>query len=619
MTKSHLKSKHKTKNFVMILVLFSFSITFFISPRIADPINSPKMWLLMLVSAWLLPYLALQIVSQSKTDSKESWFYLILCGIFLFTLLLSGFFSDVKYRAFFGETQRKNGFVTYLGLIILSLSASYLIQIQKITKIYLSIASGTLLLALYGFIQYFNLDFIAWTNPYSPVIGTLGNPNFMAALLAVLGIFCFSGVFINENNKFVKIILITISALCLVVITFSKARQGLLSFGLGLIVFFCFLFYYKNKLLGLFTSGFALVLLTFSALGILQLGPLSKFLYKDSVSLRGYYWRTGLNMLKENPVFGVGLDSYGSYFNEYRDVSYPLNYGFSVTSNNAHNVPIQLFATSGFLTGIAYLCIIGFTTYLGISKIRRATGDTRILFIGLTAAYIAFQSQSIVSIDNIGLSVWGWLFGGLIVGISSFKHLEIRSEISTRQQTFTKAKNRDLYVGSLSWLSLIIAISLVAVLYQGEKKAGEIAMLFNSPDSTIDMRSIDLARSYVDTSLMDPFYKLSIAINLGRAGKYDDAIKIVSNLLNIEPRNLNYLEARASFYEFSSQYDKAIVDRTIIAKYNPWGAPNYRQLILNYIKLNNLEKAKEVMKIIDSFASETDIAKQTAQDLKNVS
>ena len=91
---------------------------------------------------------------------------------------------------------------------------------------------------------------------------------------------------------------------------------------------------------------------------MLQIGPLAQYLYKDSVSVRGFYWRAGMKMFWENPLFGVGLDRYGAYFKEFREVNYPLRYGYEITSSNAHNTLIQIFATGGVMVGISYLCVL---------------------------------------------------------------------------------------------------------------------------------------------------------------------------------------------------------------------------------------------------------------------
>ena len=112
---------------------------------------------------------------------------------------------------------------------------------------------------------------------------------------------------------------------------------------------------------------------------MLQVGPLERFLYKDSVSVRGYYWRAGIEMFNDNPLFGVGLDNYGSFFKEYREVGYPLKYGYSLTSTNAHNVFIQHFATGGIFVGTIYLILTAFVFWRGVVSLLRFEKDERVL------------------------------------------------------------------------------------------------------------------------------------------------------------------------------------------------------------------------------------------------
>jgi O-antigen ligase len=123
---------------------------------------------------------------------------------------------------------------------------------------------------------------------------------------------------------------------------------------LGVGIFLTIWLWIKNKNFGILAIVAGLAIFVVSILGMLQLGPLERYLYKPSVSIRGYYWRAGVEMLRSHPFFGVGFDSYGLYFKEYREVKYPLTYGFDITSSNAHNTFIQLFATAGIFVGIIY-------------------------------------------------------------------------------------------------------------------------------------------------------------------------------------------------------------------------------------------------------------------------
>jgi hypothetical protein len=151
---------------------------------------------------------------------------------------------------------------------------------------------------------------------------------------------------------------------------------------------------------------------------MLQIGPLERLLYKDSVSVRGYYWRAGISMLQDNLWFGVGLDNYGAFFKQYREVGYPLKYGYSLTSTNAHNVFIQHFATGGLFVGISYLLLTVFIFWRGLKSMRVFNGDERFIRSVFFVAWLAFQGQSLISIDNIGISIWGWVLGGVVVALS---------------------------------------------------------------------------------------------------------------------------------------------------------------------------------------------------------
>ena len=54
------------------------------------------------------------------------------------------------------------------------------------------------MLIIYGFLQSNGKDFVKWDNPYNSIISTVGNPNFAAAVMAILATISFSAIFIND-------------------------------------------------------------------------------------------------------------------------------------------------------------------------------------------------------------------------------------------------------------------------------------------------------------------------------------------------------------------------------------------------------------------------------------
>jgi hypothetical protein len=160
--------------------------------------------------------------------------------------------------------------------------------------------------------------------------------------------------------------------------------------------------------LGVVTLG------AFGVLGTLQVGPFTALLYKDSVSLRGQYWFAGIHMGLKNPLTGVGFDSYGDWYRFFRRSSALIRPGIDTVSNTAHNVFIDIFSFGGFPLLVTYALIVVFTGYCIIrhSYMNRKFDFT---FVGLVSAWICFQTQSLISINQIGLAIWGWILSSAII------------------------------------------------------------------------------------------------------------------------------------------------------------------------------------------------------------
>jgi hypothetical protein len=117
----------------------------------------------------------------------------------------------------------------------------------------------------------------------------------------------------------------------------------------------------------------------------------------------------------ENPIFGVGLDSYGDWYRRARSVEATLRRGPEITSNAAHNVVIDFFAYGGFPLAIIYISLM-FLVLRSCYLVMKRANTYNPAFIGLVAVWVAYQAQSIISLNQLGLAVWGWIISGLIIG-----------------------------------------------------------------------------------------------------------------------------------------------------------------------------------------------------------
>ena len=120
-------------------------------------------------------------------------------------------------------------------------------------------------------------------------------------------------------------------------------------------------------------------------------------------------------MTVEHPFLGVGLDSYGDWYRRARTLEATLRRGPEVTSNAAHNVLLDFSSNGGFPLVIIYLALMVLVVISAIKLLKRSSGfDPAVA--GLIAVWIAYQAQSIISLNQLGLAVWGWIISGLIIG-----------------------------------------------------------------------------------------------------------------------------------------------------------------------------------------------------------
>jgi O-antigen ligase len=576
--------------------------TIYFNSKVQDPFNSPKLWLVLLISSWLIGHLVKNKQSVFREIIVKR--ILIVLTLFIGFTLISAFKTDESYTAFLGENMRRTGALNYISLSILLFAAVAFVRLQNMNRIYgVGLFTGVVV-GGYGLLQSYGIDFVRWNNPYNSVISTVGNPNFSAAIMAVLATLIFGPALIAGYNKYFRATCFLISTLLLYTIYQSGARQGLISIALGIGFYITVFIYSKNRLLGSIFLFSGLSVSIFAILGMLQIGPLTSMLYKPSVTVRGYYWRAGIEMLKDHPFFGVGLDRYGAYFKEYREASYPLNYGFDITSTNAHNVPIQIFSTGGIFVGLAYMAILLIIFWRGITAIKKNSGNNRLVIASVFSAWLAFQAQSIISIDNIGITVWGWVLGGTVIGLS------IPDSKSNNQNVYgtSRIKPVSLLQPLVSGTFTLIAIVIISFCYKSESNMYMQRMVFNPSVEANKAPLLDYALKTVGSPLVEPTYRLNSATNMIANGFVSDGVKQLEILYKSDPRNLDLLLYLANYEEFKGNIVGAIKFRNEIYKYDPWNSKNLLRIGQNCKKIGDFECMKDSLSkilVFDNVSAES--------------
>lgn len=380
-----------------------------------DPVNVPKLFTLAIMAGSGLGILLVGFNKRSLRASRGLLFAVM--SFLIFSLVATIFSTEPVVTSFYGVFGRNNGFLSYFSFVILFFLVAQFQDTYSVKILLKSFYFAGLFNVAYCALSILGVELIPWNNIFNTILGTFGNPNFIGAFLGMFASYLFGLLLSKEYDLKSKAFNFIVLIVTCYEILYSNAIQGIVVTAIGCAVaaFFFIRANSKSKFILVTYSFSVLAVSVVSALGALQIGPLAKLIYKPSVSLRGEYWQAGLNMGFDRPFFGVGMDSYGAWFRQSRDESALIFPGADTTSNAAHNVALDLFASGGFPLLISYLAILCFTL-LSIYRVMWRMNQFDVAFVSLVSLWIGFQAQSVISINQIGLAIWGWIFGGLIIG-----------------------------------------------------------------------------------------------------------------------------------------------------------------------------------------------------------
>jgi hypothetical protein len=117
----------------------------------------------------------------------------------------------------------------------------------------------------------------------------------------------------------------------------------------------------------------------------------------------------------DHPLTGVGMDTYGDWYRRARsENAATVLPGPKTITNASHNVVLDFFAYGGWPLLVTYLGLIVIAGIAAIKIIMRSrTYDP--IFVAIFAAWVCYLTQSLISINQIGLAIWGWLLTGALV------------------------------------------------------------------------------------------------------------------------------------------------------------------------------------------------------------
>jgi O-antigen ligase len=507
-----------------------------ITGTVTDPVNVTKLFALGGVAAATAAVLLVFGLQELWASSK---LLVIFVGLFLVASMNSIFNSEAPLtQNIYGAFGRNTAFVAYLLLISVILSVAVLRRVDSFTYLIWGLLGA-------GFVNVFYCtwvivfgDFIPWENPYGNILGTFGNPNFVGAFLGLFAASMVAYSFKKGSSIALRIGAAITFLFTVYAIIDSNAIQGrvVVAAGLGIVGFYLVRSKFESIIAQVVYVLFIGVAGIFALLGALQIGPLTQYIYKTSVSLRGQYWQAGWNMGSDHPFTGVGFDSYGDWYRRARDTQALIMPGPNTTTNAAHNVPIDVFAFGGWPLFASYIAILALSV-IAIIKVTRRNRKYDAVFVTLTTAWTCYQLQSIISINQIGLAVWGWLFGGALIAyeVATRPKVDESQNVQSKgKRAPAKKKQGETVVTStlLAGVGAVIGLLIAVPPYSADAK-------WRSALGSQDLNRIEeaLAPGYLNPANS---YKYANAVQLFESSKFfDTALKYAQIGVQFNPDNFD--------------------------------------------------------------------------------
>lgn len=435
------------------LIKFSFYALLFVTPFAMTNVNHElfefnKMLLVYLFAVIILFLWALRMISEKRFYVRRTVLDIPIL-LFLASQVISTVISMDPHTSFWGYYSRFNGgllsLISYIFLYYAAVSNFFFEkeEAKDFAKkaLGISVLSGTLV-ALWGLPSHFGYDptcyvfgrglnTACWTEAFNPtarIFSTLGQPNWLAAYLAIL-LPVSLAFFINlslpikkftDRLKNLKIVFFgIISVVFYIAIAWTSSQSGFLGLWAGLITFIGLI-----KLVAIKKSGLSptkllkltslRILLFFVILfisinffignpfprfqgisfqGLIQnapeetnaaaqepqpLGPALENNITSSGDIRLIVWRGAFGIFKSSPLIGSGVETFAYAYYKHRPVEHNLTSEWDYLYNKAHNEYLNYLATTGILGLGTYISFIIFFLFISLKYIlgKKSITDT---------------------------------------------------------------------------------------------------------------------------------------------------------------------------------------------------------------------------------------------------
>ncbi len=665
----------KVRSLLDKTIPFSFNLLFFLVPLVffsktSEVFELNKMLLTYIFTVLILAAWLIRMILQKKIIFRRTILDIPLL-IFLCSQFISTILSIDSRTSFFGYYSRFHGGL--LSLIVYSLLYwAYVSNMdwQKTKKAIFWLLSSAILVSFYAGLEHFgrspscllitgkfNVD--CWVQDVQTrVFATLGQPNWLATWLTALMPFGWYLILSTKHRSPTTVhcplstvhFSFALSSFFFLILLYTKSKSGFLGFLVADFVFWLgigLLLIRKTKDLGNTLKKFFILHLAFliiaATVGTPWTPSIKKLFNKQtsqqvqkttskqtlesqitpSADIRKIVWQGALDIWKNYPIFGTGVETFAFSYYQFRPLEHNLVSEWDFLYNKAHNEYLNIAANTGSVGLLAYAILIMASLFIIAKQISKSE-----FLISKQAKKTKYQLDQleIRPIRNCLIVLLSGYFSILVsnffgfsvvvVGLQFFLYPAMAATIA-EQRTKNK-EQRNKITGEQKILILFVLCAMSYALFaiakfwyvdlfyaQGKRQNAqkELAKAFRQLTKTVKLSPKEpiyhdeLAKTTSDLCLV--FAQQDEATISGQF--LQKAIDESNKAVSLSPRNVILQLSRAKiFLKLSSINPDYTLEALRVLKKTSTLAPTYVKIFyhlgLAYEQLGETQKAMEVLK-----------------------
>ncbi len=344
---------------------------------------------------------------------------------FLFVSGLATFFSINPYISLVGNYSRYGGLLSTFVYTSLFFVIVNFVDKRRFSLLLNIIISTACIASIYGILQHFGMDFHHWNiSSGDRVFSTFGNPGFFSAFLTMIIPLILIKIFRDSHLRYSTFLYMVILILIIVSFYFTKTRASFLGFIISNLFFFPLIG--KENLLAHKTKTIITITIMISISVFFNIDGKTSVVgrfkenvkpgiedqLRDTKPIRTVLYMTGLKIIRDYPILGIGPDTLEMIYPQYRLKTYKdkgeYKYNNQKTADRIHNDFLDVAVSVGLLGLGVYLWFIFSYARMVWKGYRKANNSDKLLIIGFCAGCLAYFVQNQFSFGHISTITPFW-------------------------------------------------------------------------------------------------------------------------------------------------------------------------------------------------------------------